>query len=206
MEGRTLRERVQGRGTEGASELAERFRAMAQPLGTPHDLNPLLERIGDARCVLLGEASHGTAEYYSWRRQITERLICERGFSFVAVEGDWPDCYRVNRYVKGAADDGASAQEVLHAFSRWPTWMWANQEIVGLVLLQSTGHPVPGRGSLRWVAGSNARSRSNRARAAATPSPAAGDAGPGPSGRRTHFAGSARGRGHGSGCLPRRTA
>jgi erythromycin esterase len=128
----TLRERLRGRGMEGAAELAERFRAMAQPLGTPDDLTPLLERVGDARYVLLGEASHGTAEYYTWRRAISERLIREKGFSFIAVEGDWPDCYRVNRYVKGAADEGASGREVLHAFSRWPTWMWANEEIVGL--------------------------------------------------------------------------
>jgi erythromycin esterase len=65
------------------------------------DLDPLLESIGDARYVLLGEASHGTSEFYTWRAEITKRLITEKGFSFIAVEGDWPDCYRVNRYVKG---------------------------------------------------------------------------------------------------------
>jgi len=63
------------------------------------DLDPLLKRIGKARCVLLGEASHGTSEYYTWRARISERFIQEKGFSFVAVEGDWPDCYEVNRYV-----------------------------------------------------------------------------------------------------------
>ena len=94
-------------------------------------LDPLIERIGDARYVLLGEATHGTHEFYSWRTEISKRLIREKNFSFIAVEGDWPDCYRVNRFVKGnaAADD---AEGVLHAFSRWPTWMWANREVVEL--------------------------------------------------------------------------
>jgi erythromycin esterase-like protein len=82
---------------------------------------------------LLGEASHGTHEYYTWRAAISQRLIAEKGFSFIAVEGDWPDCYRVNRYVKGYAGSGDSARDVLHAFERWPTWMWANEEVVELV-------------------------------------------------------------------------
>jgi erythromycin esterase-like protein len=97
------------------------------------DLDALMEHIGDARYVLLGEASHGTYEFYTWRAEITKRLIAEKGFSFIAVEGDWPDCYRVNRYAKGMENSGSSAYEVLHAFSRWPTWMWANREIVGLI-------------------------------------------------------------------------
>jgi erythromycin esterase len=97
------------------------------------DLDPLLERIGNCRYILLGEASHGTSEFYIWRAEITKRLISEKGFSFIAVEGDWPDCYRVNRYVKGMANSGSSAYKVLHAFSRWPTWMWANREMVDLI-------------------------------------------------------------------------
>jgi erythromycin esterase len=97
------------------------------------DLDPLLERIGDARYVLLGEASHGTSEFYIWRAEITKRLISEKGFSLIAVEGDWPDCYRVNRYAKSMTNSGSSAYEVLHAFNRWPTWMWANREIVDLI-------------------------------------------------------------------------
>jgi erythromycin esterase len=96
------------------------------------DLDPLLDRVGDTHYVLLGEASHGTSEYYTWRRTISQRLIREKGFSFIAVEGDWPDCYRVNRYIKSYPDSGRSAYEVLHQFARWPTWMWANREIVGL--------------------------------------------------------------------------
>src|SRR5436309_175283 len=105
---------------------------VATPVRTADDLDPLLGRIGDARFVLLGEASHGTHEYYTWRAEISKRLITEKGFSFIAVEGDWPDCYRVNRYVKGYPDAGDSATEVLHAFDRWPTWMWANEEVADL--------------------------------------------------------------------------
>jgi erythromycin esterase-like protein len=112
--------------------LVDQVKSRYLPLELEDDLNPLLERIGDARYVLLGEASHGTSEYYTWRAEISRRLIREKGFSFIAVEGDWPDCYRVNRYVKGYRDAGAGAREVLHAFERWPTWMWANEEIVEL--------------------------------------------------------------------------
>src|SRR5688572_29760924 len=111
-------------------ELLAAVRLHSRPLRTPADLDPLLDRIGDARYVLLGEASHGTHEYYSWRAALSRRLIKELGFSFIAVEGDWPDCYRVNRYVKGHADAGDNARDVLHAFERWPTWMWANEEVV----------------------------------------------------------------------------
>lgn len=99
----------------------------------PHfDLDQLLDRIGDAHYVLLGEASHGTHEYYTWRSQISKRLITEKGFSFIAVEGEWLDCYKINRYVKGYTDSGVNALEVLHNFNRWPTWMWANWETVAL--------------------------------------------------------------------------
>ena len=118
---------------QGAAELANRVGERSRPLEGMEDLDPLLERIDGARCVLLGEASHGTSEYYRWRARISERLIREKSFSFVAVEGDWPDCYRVNRYVKDYPDSGVSAREVLHAFEKWPTWMWANEEIVELV-------------------------------------------------------------------------
>jgi erythromycin esterase-like protein len=112
--------------------LVSELRRGARALTDPRDLDPLLERIGDARYVLLGEASHGTSEYYTWRAELSKRLIREKGFFFIAVEGDWPDCYRVNRYVKGYPESGSSAEEVLHAFERWPTWMWANREIVDL--------------------------------------------------------------------------
>src|SRR5688572_14996546 len=111
--------------------LAE-VKKLSRPLRTPADLGSLLDRVKDARVVLLGEASHGTHEYYTWRAEITERLVEEHGFSFVAVEGDWPDCYRVNRFVKGYTDAPSDAREALGAFRRWPTWMWANEEVADL--------------------------------------------------------------------------
>src|SRR5215213_1382927 len=118
---------------QGALKLKDMLRGRAYSLRETEDLDSLLARIGDARCVLLGEASHGTSEYYAWRARISERLIREKGFSFIAVEGDWPDCYEVNRYVKGYPDSGRAAREVLlRAFERWPTWIWANEEVAYL--------------------------------------------------------------------------
>jgi len=128
----------------GTAELTAQVRELARPLRHPDDLDPLLDAIGDARYVLLGEASHGTSEYYTWRAQISRRLITEKGFSFIAVEGDWPDCYRVNRYIKSLSDAGENAREVLHAFERWPTWMWANEEVVELAKwLHKHNHDQP---------------------------------------------------------------
>lgn len=98
----------------------------------PNDLDILIEKIGEAKYVLLGEASHGTHEYYVWRAHISRKLIEQKGFSFIAVEGDWPDCYLLNRYIKSYADSGKDARTVLHAFNRWPTWMWANWEVIAL--------------------------------------------------------------------------
>jgi erythromycin esterase len=124
--------------------LITRLRRAAKPLATPDDLDPLLDAIGDARFVLLGEATHGTSDFYTWRAEISKRLIREKGFSFIAVEGDWPDCYRVNRYAKWMSDAGTSAEAVLHAFERWPTWMWANREVVDLVeWLRAHNHRLP---------------------------------------------------------------
>ncbi|MDR7274703.1 erythromycin esterase family protein [Catenuloplanes atrovinosus] len=89
----------------------------------------LLERIGDRRVVMIGEATHGTHEFYRWRAEITKRLIAGYGFSFVGVEGDWPDCARIDRSVR-CHDDGLSdPRAALTLFERWPTWMWANEEV-----------------------------------------------------------------------------
>lgn len=121
-----------GRRAATEEEIVDALARLAHPLTSPKDFDPLLERIGEAHHVLLGEASHGTSEFYVSRARLSQRLIAEKGFNFIAVEGDWPDCYRVNRYVKGYPDAGASAAEVLGAFARWPTWMWANWEIVAL--------------------------------------------------------------------------
>lgn len=113
-------------------EVVNAVKQWAYPLKSKADLTPLFKRIADASVVMLGEASHGTHEYYTWRTYITRYLIEEKGFSFVAVEGDWPDCYRLNRFVKGYDIDNKSAFKVLHDFNRWPTWMWANWEIMAL--------------------------------------------------------------------------
>jgi erythromycin esterase-like protein len=101
-------------------------------LNSASDLDALLHDIGDRPVVMLGEASHGTHEYYTWRTAISRRLIQEKGFNFIAVEGDWPDCYKINRYVKGYKDAGSSIKDVLLNFDRWPTWMWANWEVAAL--------------------------------------------------------------------------
>lgn len=92
-----IRERFTTAGASDMRQLVDRIQQISQPLDGPEHLDPLLERVGDAHYVLLGEASHGTSEYYTWRARISQRLIEEKGFSFIAVEGDWPDCYRVNR-------------------------------------------------------------------------------------------------------------
>jgi erythromycin esterase len=113
-------------------ETIDHLKTISHKIENAADLDPLLEEIGDARYVLLGEASHGTHEYYTWRTHISKRLIAEKKFSMIAVEGDWPDCYRLNRYIKGYPGSGKSAKEVLRAFNRWPTWMWANWEVVAL--------------------------------------------------------------------------
>ena len=110
---------------------SERSIIRSYQLKDGNDLDPLIERIGDAQYVLLGEASHGTHEYYLWRSRLSRRLIEEKGFRFIAVEGDWPDCYRVNQFVRGE-DERQTVEGVLRGFARWPTWMWANWEIAAL--------------------------------------------------------------------------
>ena len=114
-------------------DLARAVRDLAHPLrGTPADYDPLLAMIGEAPFVLLGEASHGTHEFYAARAHITERLIAEKGFTAVAVEADWPDAYRVNRFVRCAGAD-ADPNAALRDFRRFPQWMWRNAEVARFV-------------------------------------------------------------------------
>jgi erythromycin esterase-like protein len=102
----------------------------ARPLtGRAEDFDPVIDLIGDARFVLIGEASHGTHEFYRVRAEITKRLIRDHGFAAVAVEADWPDAYRVNRYVRGRAGD-SDAAEALGGFRRFPQWMWRNADVL----------------------------------------------------------------------------
>src|SRR5688572_14150304 len=104
-----------------------------QPLrDTDNDYDSLLELIGDKRFVLIGEASHGTHEFYETRSLITQRLIREKGFHAVAVEADWPDAYRINRYVRGTGAD-RNANEALSDFQRFPMWMWRNTVVLDFV-------------------------------------------------------------------------
>ncbi|HVF35418.1 MAG TPA: erythromycin esterase family protein [Candidatus Saccharimonadia bacterium] len=108
-------------------------RAALVPLSGPDGpWDELLHRIGDARFVLLGEATHGTHEFYRARIEITKRLIVERGFAAVAIEADWPDAFRVDRYVRGESDD-RNAGEALSGFERFPAWMWRNTDVLAFV-------------------------------------------------------------------------
>lgn len=97
-------------------------------LETDEDLDILLSEIGDSRLVLLGEATHGTSEFYTWRARISKRLIQEKGFRIIAVEADWTDAYPLNNYIRGNSNYN-SARAALREFDRWPEWMWANEEI-----------------------------------------------------------------------------
>jgi erythromycin esterase-like protein len=112
-----------------AAEIVHGVRQHLQPLfGHPSDYDRLLNAIGSARFVLLGEASHGTREFYRERAEITQRLILERRIDAVAVEADWPDAYRVHRYVTGRSTD-LNAAQALEGFERFPSWMWRNTEV-----------------------------------------------------------------------------
>lgn len=115
------------------SILAQAIAEQATPLvGAKTDFDQLLERIGDARFVLLGEATHGTHEFYRIRAELTKRLIREKGFAAITAEADWPDAYRANRFIRGSGQD-AEASEALTDFRRFPQWMWRNADILDLV-------------------------------------------------------------------------
>lgn len=109
------------------------MREAARPVtGGEDDYDALMELVGDNRFVLLGEQTHGTHEFYRERARITQRLIREKGFSAVTIEGNWQDAYRVNRYIRGLGDD-RSPEQALASFSEFPTWMWRNAEMRDLV-------------------------------------------------------------------------
>jgi len=115
------------------TELGKLLRSAASPLtGGAADFDPLMRVVGNANLVLLGEASHGTHEFYRARALITKRLITEKGFCAVLAEADWPDAYRVNRYVQGAPGD-ADAEAALSDFERFPQWMWRNADVLDFV-------------------------------------------------------------------------
>jgi len=115
------------------SEFAAEVRSLARPLRTDADLDGLVDRFGGTGLVCIGEASHGTHEYYEWRARLSRRLIEERGFTWIGVEGDWPDCWRINRWVRGEDHQDLDARGLLDGFERWPTWMWANEEVASFL-------------------------------------------------------------------------
>jgi erythromycin esterase-like protein len=116
-----------------ASSVARAVEDAIHPLtGAPADFDPLLSMVGSAQYVLIGEASHGTHEFYRIRAEITKRLIREHGFTAVAVEADWPDAYRVNRFVRAQGRD-ADATESLSGFLRFPQWMWRNADVLDFI-------------------------------------------------------------------------
>jgi erythromycin esterase-like protein len=113
-------------------EQVQVLRQKGQHLASKNDLEPLIKKLAAAQIVMLGEASHGTHEYYTWRSYISRQLIEDHGFNFIAVEGDWPDCFAVNNFVKHQPGASTAATSVLAGFDRWPTWMWANWETAAL--------------------------------------------------------------------------
>jgi erythromycin esterase-like protein len=116
-----------------SSASARTLNLLARPLtGAAEDYDELLELSDGRRLVLIGEASHGTHEFYRERARITRRLVDEQGFNVVAIEGDWPDAYRVNRYIGGASHD-LDADTSLEGFRRFPTWMWRNRDVLAFV-------------------------------------------------------------------------
>ncbi len=111
------------------SPLVEAIEEWASPLGGGlQDYDEIIHAAEGTQFVLIGEASHGTKEFYRARAEITERLIREQGFDAVAVEADWPDAYRINRYVSQMGED-ESADQALGDFERFPTWMWRNHVV-----------------------------------------------------------------------------
>ena len=119
--------------TQYEHSLIHALRRSADPLtGESSDFDPLLKVVGDSRFVLIGEASHGTHEFYRVRAQITKKLVAEKGFDAVAVEADWPDAYRINQYVRFEGED-EDAVDALGGFQRFPAWMWRNADVLDFV-------------------------------------------------------------------------
>lgn len=121
-----------GRPHMPGTDLVGEVKSRAHPLrvGHPGDYDPLLEMIGDRRIVLIGEASHGTHEFYRERALLTRRLLAERGFTMVAIEGDWPEAHGIHRYVQGGP---GTAMDAMNAFGVYPTWMWGNLDTLHFV-------------------------------------------------------------------------
>src|SRR5690606_20665971 len=109
---------------------AEALRRIAQPLGREQVAKFLINEVKDKRIVMLGESTHGTEEFYHWRKHLSLELINNHGFKVIAVEGDWPDAARLNEYIQTGS--GESAEKALKQIHRWPTWMWSNYQVADL--------------------------------------------------------------------------
>lgn len=116
---------------QGNEDYIAALRSISRPL--PEAEDALIERLARAKMVLMGEASHGTSEYYTKRAEYSRRLITGHGFNFVAVEGDWNSIYKLNEYVHGKTNPAGGAREIMRGFTRWPLWMWANEEFADFV-------------------------------------------------------------------------
>lgn len=124
---------------------AGKLAALVQPLSGDHtDLDAIVEAAGNKAYVLIGEATHGTHEFYRMRAEITKRLLRDRGFCAVGIEGDWPDANRIHNYVTG--ESGGEAADALEGFKRFPTWMWRNADVLDFIgWLRSFNDALPPR-------------------------------------------------------------
>lgn len=121
-----------------AQVAVDEIRSMAHPLGGTDTaataaIDAMIDRASHARIFCLGEASHGTHEFYAWRAAVTRRLIERHDIGWIAVEGDWPDCFRINQWVRGRTEQWRTARELLGEFERWPRWMWANSDVADFI-------------------------------------------------------------------------
>ncbi|CAN5349020.1 hypothetical protein BH23BAC3_BH23BAC3_14400 [soil metagenome] len=116
-----------------AQQAEQAIHQHAIPFDTASDFDDLIKKAGERTLVLMGEASHGTSEFYTWRAELSKRLIEEKGFNFIAVEGDWPAMSRINEYVKHKPSGPATVEEAMDYIDRWPLWMWRNHEVKDLL-------------------------------------------------------------------------
>lgn len=133
-------------GRRSSAHDPQRLHALVQPLtGNANDLAHAVEAAASKQYVLIGEATHGTHEFYRTRAELTKRLIRDHGFAGVAIEGDWPDAHRVHRYVSGESADAQPA-DALAGFRRFPTWMWRNSDVIDFIgWLRARNDALPGR-------------------------------------------------------------
>ncbi|MCB0390895.1 MAG: erythromycin esterase family protein [Bdellovibrionales bacterium] len=128
---KTLAKESNIRNSKPVEHLVEVIKTLATPIKDEKSLNSLLERLSHSRVVMLGEATHGSEEFYEVRKLISMKLIEKYGFDFIAVEGDWPTCYRLNKFIQ--LRDNRNVKDIMGEFKRWPTWMWANKQIINLI-------------------------------------------------------------------------